>query len=96
MKQALSLLLIASAIALPTASAFAASGQPASPDITRQQVRADLYRSFLTGTTANDEKYTYPSPPANRADIEAFRCHDARAHLSRSDFPSIVKSVCTG
>jgi hypothetical protein len=64
MKQALSLLLIASAIALPTASAFAASGQPASPDITRQQVRADLYRSFLTGTTANDENTpTHRRPP---------------------------------
>ncbi|CAD6517371.1 DUF4148 domain-containing protein [Paraburkholderia metrosideri] len=96
MKRTLSLLLIASAIALPTASAFAVPAQSAPTGITRLQVRQELYRSFLTGTMANDEMYTYPSPPANRAEIQAFRCNEARAHLSHSEFPSIVKSVCTG
>jgi hypothetical protein len=96
MKRALSLLLIAGAIALPAASAFAVPNHSAPAGISREQVRADLYRAFLTGTTANDEEYTYPSPPANRAEIQAFRCNEARAHMSQSEFPSIVKSVCTG
>jgi hypothetical protein len=96
MKRALSLFLIASAIALPTASAFAVPAQSAPAGVTRLQVRQELYRSYLTGTMANDEMYTYPSPPANRAEIQAWRCDQARAHLSRSEFPSIVKSVCAG
>jgi Domain of unknown function (DUF4148) len=96
MKRTLSLLLIASAIALPTASAFAVPTQSAPTGVTRLQVRQDLYRAFLTGTTANDEMYNYPAPPANRAELQAFRCNEARTHLSRSEFPSIVKSVCTG
>lgn len=95
MKRTLSLLLIASAIALPTASAFAVPTQSAPTGISRLQVRQELYRAFLTGTMANDEMYTYPSPPANRAEIQAFRCDQARAHLSHSEFPSIVKSVCS-
>lgn len=96
MKRAISLLLLASAMALPTASAFAAATSSAPAGVSRLQVRQELYRAFLTGTMANDEMYTYPSPPANRAEIQAFRCNEARAHLSHAEFPSIVKSVCTG
>ncbi len=96
MKRLLSILLIASAVTLPNASAFASVTQTAAPGVSRQQVRADLYRAFLTGTTANDEKYTYPAPPDNRAELSALRCNQARAHLSHAEFPSIVSAVCTG
>ncbi|KAG8153804.1 DUF4148 domain-containing protein [Burkholderia catarinensis] len=45
--------------------------------LTRQQVRADLYRAFLDGRLPQDMKATYPSPPSNQADIAAMRRREA-------------------
>lgn len=86
MKRKIATLLLASTVSLLAASAYAAPAATAPQGLTREQVRADLYRSFLNGTTAADEKTSYPSPASDRADIAAQRVKEARVDPAYSNF----------
>ncbi|MFP3244898.1 MAG: DUF4148 domain-containing protein [Paraburkholderia sp.] len=67
MKRPLSTFFLTTTIALCAAGAHAANAQPDTQGLTRAQVKAQLYQAFLNGTTAADEKTSYPSPPSDRA-----------------------------
>jgi Domain of unknown function (DUF4148) len=89
MKRNLATLLLASSVTLlatAATAAHAASGQTASEGLTRAQVKADLYRSFLNGTTSADEKTSYPSAPEDRAEVSAQRMKEARVNPAYANF----------
>jgi hypothetical protein len=86
MKHSLSTLFLATTIALTAAGAHAANAQPDTRGLTRAQVKAQLYQAFLNGTTAADEKTSYPSPPSDRAEIAAQRVKVARENPSYANF----------
>lgn len=86
MKRKLASLLLASTVTLLATGAHASPAQTASEGLTRAQVRADLYRSFLNGTTAADEKMSYPSAPTDRAELSAQRIKEARVNPAYANF----------
>lgn len=94
MKRSLVLCLLSLATALPAASALATSSPAGIQGVTPVQVKADLYRAWLHGTTSADEENSYPSAPSDRAEISASRCSYVLGHPGASEFPSITKSVC--
>ncbi|WP_322011137.1 DUF4148 domain-containing protein [Paraburkholderia sp. J12] len=83
MKRTLAAVLLTATTGLLAAGAHA---QSAPQGLTREQVRADLYRSFLNGTTAADERTSYPQPPSDRASIAAQRVREARVDPAYSNF----------
>jgi hypothetical protein len=83
MKRTLAAVLLTATTALLAAGAHA---QTTSQGLTREQVRADLYRSFLNGTTSADEKTSYPQAPSDRASVAAQRTHEARVDAAYSNF----------
>jgi len=78
MKRKLASLLLASTVAFLATGAYAAPTQAAAQGLTREQVRAQFNRAFLNGTTAEDEKMSYSSPPSDQAELVALRKKDAR------------------
>jgi hypothetical protein len=86
MKQKLATLVLACTVTLLATGAHAAPAQPASQGLTREQVRADLYQSFLNGTTAADEKTSYPWSPSDRAELAAQRVKEARVNPAYANF----------
>ncbi|MEW6346537.1 MAG: DUF4148 domain-containing protein [Pseudomonadota bacterium] len=86
MKRPLSTFFLTTTIALCAAGAHAANAQPDTQGLTRAQVKAQLYQAFLNGTTAADEKTSYPSPPSDRAEIAAQRVKVARENSSYANF----------
>lgn len=59
MKRSLVLCLLSLATALPAASALATSSPAGIQGVTPVQVKADLYRAWLHGTTSADEENSY-------------------------------------
>ena len=86
MKRELTTLLLASAATLLAGAAHAAPAQTDSQGLTREQVKADLYKSFLNGTTAADEKTSYPFPASDRAEVAAQRVKEARVDPAYANF----------
>jgi hypothetical protein len=86
MKRELTTLLLASAATLLAGAAHAAPAQTDSQGLTREQVKADLYKSFLNGTTAADEKTSYPFPASDRAEVAAQRVKEARVNPAYANF----------
>ena len=86
MKRELTTLLLASAATLLAGAAHAAPAQTDSQGLTREQVKADLYKSFLNGTTAADEKTSYPFPASDRAEVAAQRLKEARVDPAYANF----------
>jgi hypothetical protein len=98
MKRSLALCLVSLAAALPALSsipAHAAADTAGRHGVTPIQVKAQLYRAWLTGTTAADEKNSYPFAPSDRASVSASRCGYVLGHPGASEFPAITRSVCT-
>ena len=86
MKRELTTLLLASAATLLAGAAHAAPAQTDSQGLTREQVKADLYKSFLNGTTAADEKTSYPFPASDRAEVAAQQVKEARVDPAYANF----------
>lgn len=86
MNRTFTALLLASTVTLLATAAHAAPAQTTSQGLTRAQVRADLYHSFLNGTTASDEKTSYPAAPEDRAEIAAQRVKEARVNPAYANF----------
>ncbi|MGF6245400.1 MULTISPECIES: DUF4148 domain-containing protein [Paraburkholderia] len=86
MKRQLATLLLASTVTLLAGAAHADPAQTAPQGLTREQVRADLYKSFLNGTTAADEKTSYPSPASDRAELSAQRIKEAHVNSAYANF----------
>lgn len=86
MKRKLATLLLASTVAFLATGAYAAPTQADAQGLTREQVRAQLYQAFLNGTTAEDEKMSYPSPPSARAELAALRKKEARVDPAYAHF----------
>ena len=89
MKRTLATLLLTSTVSLLAGLASTAHASPAqipSQGLTREQVKAQLYQAFLNGTTAADEKTSYPSPPEDRAEIAAQRVKEARVDPAYANF----------
>ncbi|WP_321842872.1 hypothetical protein [Paraburkholderia bannensis] len=98
MKRPLALCLLSLAAALPaltSLSAHAADNPAGRHGVAPIQVKAQLYRAWLTGTTAADEKNSYPFAPSDRAEVSASRCGYVLGHPGASEFPAITHSVCT-
>ncbi|MBB2928142.1 DUF4148 domain-containing protein [Paraburkholderia silvatlantica] len=83
MKSVIIVLFLAASTTLLASNTHA---QSTSKGLTREQVRADLYRAFLNGTTAEDEKASYPAPPDDRADLAAQRAREARSNPAYANF----------
>ncbi|CAG9200513.1 conserved exported hypothetical protein [Paraburkholderia tropica] len=94
MKRSLLLCLLSLATALPAVSALAATNPAGRHGVEPIQVKAQLYRAWLSGTTAADEKDSYPNAPSDRAAVSASRCGYVLGHPSASEFPAITRSVC--
>ncbi|WP_297353346.1 DUF4148 domain-containing protein [Paraburkholderia sp.] len=86
MKRTLATLLLTSTVSLLASTAHASPAQIPSQGLTREQVKAQLYQAFLNGTTAADEKTSYPSPPEDRAEIAAQRVKEARVDPAYANF----------
>ncbi|MBN3855844.1 MULTISPECIES: hypothetical protein [unclassified Paraburkholderia] len=98
MKRTFALCLFSLAAALPaftSLSAHAAAEVAGRHGVAPIQVKAQLYRAWLNGTTAADEKDSYPSAPSDRAEVSASRCSYVMSHPGASEFPAITRSVCT-
>ncbi|MGF6536279.1 hypothetical protein P3T20_007097 [Paraburkholderia sp. GAS206C] len=86
MKRTLATLLLTGTLSLLAAAAHASPAQVPSQGLTREQVKAQLYQAFLNGTTAADEKTSYPSPPEDRTEIAAQRVKEARVDPAYANF----------
>jgi hypothetical protein len=86
MKSQIATFLLASAVTLLAGAAHAAPAQTDSQGLTRERVRAELYKSFLNGTTAADEKTSYPFPASDRAEVAAQRVKEARVDRAYANF----------
>jgi ABC-type sugar transport system substrate-binding protein len=98
MKRALTLCLLSLAAALPaltSVSAHAAADPAGRHGVAPIQIKAQLYRAWLNGTTAADEKNSYPFAPSDRAEVSASRCGYVLGHPGASEFPAITRSVCS-
>lgn len=98
MKRALTLCLLSLAAALPaltSVSAHAAADPAGRHGVAPIQIKAQLYRAWLNGTTAADEKNSYPFAPSNRAEVSASRCGYVLGNPGASEFPAITRSVCS-
>lgn len=98
MKRSIALCLVSLAAALPALSsipAHAAADPAGRHGVAPVQIKAQLYRAWLTGTTAADEKTSYPFAPSDRASVSASRCGYVLGHPGASEFPAITRSVCT-
>ncbi|CAM2152612.1 MULTISPECIES: hypothetical protein [Paraburkholderia] len=94
MKRTLMLGLISLATALPAVTALAAANPAGRHGVEPIQVKAQLYRAWLSGTTAADEKNSYPNAPSDRSSVSASRCGYVLDHPGASEFPAITRSVC--